>query len=85
MTIRVGGTLRQVKKTSVYLDAELDRAQARLASARGVTKAEAIRQALADAVSTAERPRITAIGLFEGPGDLSTNTDDYLAEGFGEE
>jgi predicted transcriptional regulator len=75
-----------VKKTSIYLEPELDRALARLARERGITKAEVIRRALADAVGAARRPRITAIGIGEGgPGDVSTNTDKYLAEGFGED
>lgn len=75
-----------MKKTSIYLEPELDRALARLARERGITKAEAIRRALADAVGGARRPRFTAIGVIEdGPSDLSTNTDKYLAEGFGED
>jgi len=74
-----------VKKTSIYLEPELDRALARLASERGITKAEAIRRALAEAVGSMARPRITAIGVADGPGDLSTDTDRHLAEGFGAE
>jgi len=75
-----------VKKTSIYLDPELDRALARLAASRGVTKAEAIRRALADAVAGAPRPRATAIGVGEGPGDVAGDVDRHLAEtGFGEE
>ncbi|HEY3184456.1 MAG TPA: CopG family transcriptional regulator [Gaiellaceae bacterium] len=74
-----------MKKTSIYLEPELDRALARLARERGITKAEAIRRALADAVSATRRPRITAIGVGEGgPGDVSENVDRYL-EGFGED
>jgi predicted transcriptional regulator len=72
-----------VKKTSIYLEPELDRALARLAHAQGITKAEAIRQALAAAVGT-NRPRITAIGVGDGPGNLSTDTDDQLTQGFGQ-
>ena len=73
-----------MKKTSVYLEPELDRALARLAGARGITKAELIRRSLAAAVATESRPRITAIGLFEGPGDVADNVDRYLEEwGFG--
>jgi predicted transcriptional regulator len=74
-----------VKKTSIYLDAELDRALARLARARGITKAEAIRRTLAEAVAATDRPRIAAIGIGDGPGNLSTETDRHLADGFGEE
>ena len=74
-----------MKKTSIYLEPELDRALTRLARERGITKAEAIRRALAEAVGAAARPRITAIGVVDGPGDLSTHADRYLAEGLGKE
>ena len=73
-----------MKKTSIYLEPELDRALARLAAARGTTKAETIRQVLAAAVAGAPRPRITAIGVGEGPGDVADNVDRYLAR-FGED
>jgi predicted DNA-binding protein len=71
-----------VKKTSIYLEPELDRALSRRAEATGVTKAELIRETLRRSVSTG-RPRITAIGVIEGPGDVADNVDAYLAEGFG--
>lgn len=75
-----------MKKTSVYLDPELDRALARFAASRGLTKAEAIRRALADAVAGAPQPRVTAIGVGEGPGDVADDVDRHLAEtGFGDE
>jgi predicted transcriptional regulator len=74
-----------VKKTSVYLEPELDRALARLAAQRGITKAELIRRTLADATKEGRRPRITAIGVGVGPGDVSADVDRHLAEtGFGE-
>jgi predicted transcriptional regulator len=74
-----------MKKTSIYLDPDLDRALARLASAEGITKAEAIRRALARAVAEAPRPRISAIGVGEGPGDVADDVDRHLAEtGFGD-
>jgi hypothetical protein len=46
-----------------------------------------IREALAEKAAEAPRqPRIKAIGVVEGPGDLSENVDRYLAEtGFGED
>jgi hypothetical protein len=47
-----------------------------------VTKAELIRETLRRSVSV-DRPRITAIGTIEGPGDVADNVDRYLAEGFG--
>lgn len=75
-----------MKKTTLYLDPAVDQAFARIASAAGITKAEAIRQALARTAAAIERPRITAIGLGVGPGDVADETDRHLAEtGFGAE
>lgn len=75
-----------MKKTTVYLEPELDRALDRLAATRRVSKAEVIRAALRDAARHSERPRITAIGLAEGPGDVADDVDRHLAEtGFGSE
>jgi predicted transcriptional regulator len=73
-----------VKKTSIYLEPDIDRALSRLAAERGLTKAELIRRALAREVGESARPRITAIGVGEGPGDVADRFDEYLA-GFGEE
>jgi hypothetical protein len=68
----------------IYLDPGLDRAMARLAAERGVTKAEAIREALRDAAARVARPRITAIGVGHGPGDVADDVDRHLDEtGFG--
>jgi len=72
-----------MKKTSLYLEPELDRALAQLAVQEGVSKAEAIRAALRKAVADVHRPRIRAIGVGEGPGDVADNVDRYL-DGFGE-
>ena len=72
-----------MKKTSLYLEPELDRALGQLAAQEGVSKAEAIRAALRKAVADVHRPRITAIGVGEGPGDVADNVDRYL-DGFGE-
>jgi predicted transcriptional regulator len=75
-----------MKKTTLYLEPELDRALGRLAAKRGQTKAEVIRSALRDAASRVERPRIAAIGLALGPGDVADNVDRHLEEtGFGAE
>jgi hypothetical protein len=75
-----------MKKTSVYLEPELDRALGRAAAAEGRSKAELIREGIALRVRGAERPRIQAIGVAGGPGDVADNTDRYLAEtGFGDE
>jgi hypothetical protein len=73
-----------MKKTSIYLDSDVDRALGRRAVAEGTTKAALIRRALADAAGIRPRPR--AVALFSGPGDLARNVDKYLAEtGFGED
>lgn len=73
-----------MKKTTVYLEAEVDLALDRLAAVRRVSKAEVIRAALRDVTRHVERPRITAIGVAQGPGDVADNVDRHLAEtGFG--
>ncbi len=72
-----------MKKTSLYLEPELDRALDQLAAREGVSKAEAIRGALRKAVADVHLARITAIGVGEGPGDVADNVDRYL-DGFGE-
>jgi hypothetical protein len=74
-----------VKKTSIYLDPEVDRALGLRAGIEGTTKAALIRGALAEAAAPAMHPRPRACGVLNGPGDLSRNVDRYLAEtGFGE-
>jgi Ribbon-helix-helix protein, copG family len=73
-----------MKKMSIYLDPEVNRALDRRALAEGTTKAALIRAALAEAAGIRPRPR--AVGVFSGPGDLARNVDKYLAEtGFGED
>ena len=75
-----------MKKTTVYLEPELDHALVRLAATRRVSKAEVIRAALRVAAMHVERPRITGIGLAHGPGDVADNIDRHLAEtSFGRE
>jgi hypothetical protein len=74
-----------VRKTSIYIEDEIDRALGRRAAAEGTTKAALIRHALAEAAAPATPARPRACGVFDGPGDLSENTDHYLAQtGFGE-
>jgi len=81
----VGGRLNHVKKTSIYLDPDIDRALRRRATAEGITKAALIRNALASAVAPTTWVRPLACGVFNGPGDLSENIDRYLSStGFGE-
>ena len=74
-----------MKKTSIYLEPELDLALARRARAFGVTKAALIRETLRRSVAGTKQPRITAIGVGEGPGDVADNVDRYLLDGFGED
>ena len=74
-----------MKKSSIYLDPSLDRGLARRAAEEGVTKAEYIRRVLEEAVNGSPRPRISAIGVGAGPGDVSEDVDRHLAEtGFGD-
>jgi hypothetical protein len=74
-----------VKKTSIYIQPDVDVALARRAAAEGTTKAELIRQALRHAAGASLRVKPRARGVFQGPADLSTRSDDYLRDsGFGE-
>lgn len=74
-----------MKKTTIYLEPEVDRALGRLADARGMSKAEVIRAALRDVARRVERPRITAIGIAQGPGDVADDVDRHLTDtAFGE-
>lgn len=80
----MGGTLYRMKKTSIYLDPEIDRALGLLAEQSGTTKAEVIRRAIAQAIHATKRPKVTAIGVGEGPGDVAEDVDRHLGEtGFG--
>jgi Ribbon-helix-helix protein, copG family len=73
-----------VKKTSVYLDADLDEALARRAADEGLTKAEFIRRTLAGAVQRPKRARPQAVGLHDdGPPDLAARDERWLSSGGG--
>lgn len=73
-----------MRKTTVYLEPELDRALARLAAWDGISKAEVIRRALREATREVKRPRMRAIRVGRGPGDVADDVDRHLAEtGFG--
>jgi hypothetical protein len=76
-----------LKKTSIYLDEELDQGLARKAAEEGVTKAELIRRSLDAVVHKPKRPKPKGIGIIEGgPADWSANDEKYLGEtGFGED
>jgi len=77
--------MRVVKKTSIYIETDVDVALTRRAAAEGTTKAELIRQALRDAAGRSLRVKPRARGVFEGPPDLAARADEHLAEsGFGE-
>lgn len=74
-----------MKKTSLYLDPELDRLLGRRAAAEGLTKAEFVRRALARVAAETPRVRPSGGGVFEGPGDLAAEVDRHLADtAFGE-
>lgn len=74
-----------MKKTSIYLEQWLDRDLRLIAEAEGKSKAEVIRETLAQRAMEASQPRITSIGVGRGgPTDLSQNFDRYL-EGLGED
>lgn len=76
-----------MKKTSLYLDPDLDEALARRAADEGLTKAEFIRRTLAGAVQKPRRPKPYGAGIIDGgPSDVAANIDRYLAEtGFGDD
>lgn len=75
-----------MKKTTVYLEPEVDRDLESVAKAEGKSKAQVIRDALAAKTAKApRRPKIKAIGVGKGPGDVADNVDRYLAEGFGDD
>ena len=63
----------------------MDLALARRAVAEGTTKVQIIRDALRDAASGSVRVKPRARGVFTGPADLASRTDEHLAQsGFGE-
>src|ERR1700712_3105214 len=73
-------TLRRVKKTSVYLEPELDEALARRAQDEGLTKAEFIRRTLPGAVQRPPRPRPRAVGLHDdGPAEIARHDEHWIA------
>jgi hypothetical protein len=76
-----------MKKTSLYIEPEVDAALTRKAEAQGISKAELIRRALRAMAEDAPAPRLIGVGaLKNGPTDVSENVDHYLAiSGFGED
>jgi hypothetical protein len=78
-----GGCPDVMKKTSLYIDPEVERALERRTTLEGITKAELVRRVLADAVSGRPRPRPR--GVFEGPSDRGAGAKLHLSEmGFSE-
>jgi hypothetical protein len=75
-----------VKKTSLYLDPDLDEALARRAADEGLTKAEFIRRTLAGAMQRPPRPK-PSMGVFRSTdGGVARDVDRALREtGFGED
>jgi hypothetical protein len=74
-----------VKKTSLYLDPDLDEALARRAADEGLTKAEFIRRTLASAMQKPRRVK-PAVGVFRSTDGLSVRRDwARMIEGFGED
>ncbi|MGI8593739.1 MAG: CopG family transcriptional regulator [Solirubrobacteraceae bacterium] len=70
-----------MKKTSLYLDLDIDAFLARRAAHDGVTKAEFIRRILRQAVDGDGSPRPRAVGLeFDAPSDVAEDVDRYLTE-----
>lgn len=74
-----------MKKTSLYLEQELDEALARRAADEGLSKAEFIRRTLTGAVQRPPRvkPRVAVFHSTDG-GSVRRDMDRWL-EGFGEE
>ena len=78
-TSAIRATIRVVQKTTLYLPDDLKAAIEREARHRGVSEAQVIRQAIADAVV---RP-VPRGGLFASRKPMASRVDELLA-GFGE-
>lgn len=73
-----------MRKTSLYLDDEVDAALSRRAAREGVAKAEVIRRALAAAAAEAPQPPVVGIGAVDFPPVAPEDLDDELTRtGFG--
>jgi hypothetical protein len=75
-----------VKKTSLYLEQDLDEALAHRAADEGLSKAEFIRRTLAGAVQRPPRVKPEAVALVrDGKAGIARDVDAYLDRtGFGE-
>lgn len=73
-----------MRKTSLYLNDQVDAALSRRAAREGVPKAEVIRRALAAAVAEAPQPPVVGIGTLDFPPIPPEDVDHELARtGFG--
>jgi hypothetical protein len=73
-----------MRKTSIYIEPEVDIALSRRAAREGTTKAEVVRNALRAAVHGSSGVKPQARGAFVGPPDLAENAAEHLsASGFG--
>ena len=68
-----------MRKTSIYIDPDVDVALARRAAAEGTTKAAVIREALRVAAGASRRVKPSARGVFSGPPDLASRADEHLS------
>jgi len=68
-----------VKKTSLYIDSDVDAALSRRAAELGTSKADVIRSALREAAAASLRVKPRARGVFSGPPDLSERVDEHLS------
>lgn len=76
-----GGTIRRVKKTTVYLPDDLKARIERVAERDGISEAEVIRRSLEASVGDAlPRPRW---GLFRSGAPIADRADEFL-DGFGD-
>lgn len=74
-----------MKKTSIYLEDDLDQALALRAAEEGITKAELIRRSLRGVADRPRRVKPVGIGVVaSGRSDISADVDAFLEEtGFG--
>lgn len=66
-----------MKKTSLYLEPELDEALAKRATDEGLTKAELIRRTLTAAVTQPPRARPKAVGVLRAPAGLAGDPESW--------